>query len=308
VKAKPGRVYYLKDHLGSVRTSVDENGHVIGYDDYYPFGLTMLGRSSNTGNPNDNYKFTGHELDDEANLNIYYMIARGYDPVLGRFMQIDPVFDLYPDQSPYNYALNNPVFNIDPTGLCPEGFSKGDIWDPGDGSGPTLCGPEAEVTATQLPMQLTINHQRPNFFGVATAQTVAIAPAASVDGLVPLADIGVTAGALTAYSIALYKALTFESTEVVEVMLSSTDVTIDGTDIVLPKDPTVAPGEDWEWRGTGEVGSREGAWVNPKTGETLHNDLDHPPGKPPHWGYKDKNGNHWDVNPNTGAKTPTPNR
>jgi len=77
VKAKPGRVYYLKDHLGSVRTSVDENGHVIGYDDYYPFGLVMPGRSSNTGNPNDNYKYTGHELDDEAGLDIYYMIARG---------------------------------------------------------------------------------------------------------------------------------------------------------------------------------------------------------------------------------------
>ena len=38
----------------------------------YPFGLTMPGRSSNTANPNDNYKFAGYEKDDEASFNIVY--------------------------------------------------------------------------------------------------------------------------------------------------------------------------------------------------------------------------------------------
>ena len=45
--------------------------------DYYPFGLTMPGCSANTANPNDNYQFTGHELDDEAGLNLIHMGARG---------------------------------------------------------------------------------------------------------------------------------------------------------------------------------------------------------------------------------------
>jgi len=116
VKAKPGRVYYLKDHLGSVRTSVDENGHVIGYDDYYPFGLTMPGRSSNSGNPNDNYKYTGHELDNEANLDLYYAGARYLDPVLGRWLSIDPLASKFPGWSPYTYALNNPINMWDPDG------------------------------------------------------------------------------------------------------------------------------------------------------------------------------------------------
>jgi len=133
VKAKPGRVYYLKDHLGSVRTSVDENGHVIGYDDYYPFGLTMPGRSSNTGNPNDNYKYIGEELDDEAGLNLMHLNARMMDPVLGRFMHVDPIthtlkprelFDLHNGKhfgySPYAYVFNNPLKYTDPTGLSPE--------------------------------------------------------------------------------------------------------------------------------------------------------------------------------------------
>jgi hypothetical protein len=58
--------YYLTDHLGSIRTTIDGNtGAVLGYDDYYPFGLAMPGRSSNTGTPNDLNKFTGHERDIE---------------------------------------------------------------------------------------------------------------------------------------------------------------------------------------------------------------------------------------------------
>ena len=32
------RRYFLKDHLGSVRTTVDRNGNVVGHDDYYPLG------------------------------------------------------------------------------------------------------------------------------------------------------------------------------------------------------------------------------------------------------------------------------
>ena len=77
------RRYFLKDHLGSVRTTVDRNGNIVGRDDYYPFGLTMPWRSSNSSNPNDDYKFTGYELDDEARLTMYHANARGYDPVLG---------------------------------------------------------------------------------------------------------------------------------------------------------------------------------------------------------------------------------
>ena len=113
------RRYFLKDHLGSVRTTVDRNGNVVGRDDYYPFGLTMPWRSSNSSNPNDDYKFTGYELDNEARLTMYHAGARGYDPVINRFWQIDPLFDQGAQNgwSPYHYTMNNPLNRIDPTGL-----------------------------------------------------------------------------------------------------------------------------------------------------------------------------------------------
>lgn len=119
VKRYRERMYYLKDHLGSIRTTVDMNGNVVGYDDYYPFGLAMPERSVNTSNPNDDYKFTGYEKDDEGfapGKGIYHANARGYDPVLGRFMQIDPLADQFPGWTPYHYTHNNPVRYIDPLG------------------------------------------------------------------------------------------------------------------------------------------------------------------------------------------------
>ena len=93
----------------------------------------MPGRSSNSANPTDNYKFTGHERDTEANLTLDYMMARNYDPIIGRFLQIDPMYEVYPGWSPYTYTLNNPLLYIDPTGQtvqctsgddCPEWFIK----------------------------------------------------------------------------------------------------------------------------------------------------------------------------------------
>lgn len=53
LKAASAGRYFVTDHIGTIRATVDIDGNVLGYDDYYPFGLTMLGRSSNSANPND---------------------------------------------------------------------------------------------------------------------------------------------------------------------------------------------------------------------------------------------------------------
>ena len=106
--------YYLKDHLGSVRVTVDAEGVMVGYDDYYPFGQQIPGRSGNSGNPDDVFKFTSKELDEPTDL--YYFGARYYDPALGRWLSVDPMAEIYSSLSPYNYSANNPLVFIDPTG------------------------------------------------------------------------------------------------------------------------------------------------------------------------------------------------
>lgn len=50
-------------------------------------------------------------------------------------------------------------------------------------------------------------------------------------------------------------------------------------------DPEKSPGKNFEWRGKGDPSSGKGAWVNSKTGETLHPDLNHGEPYGPHWDY-----------------------
>lgn len=43
------------------------------------------------------------------------MLARNYDPHIGRFLQIDPAMEFV---SPFTYVGNNPLRLVDPTGMC----------------------------------------------------------------------------------------------------------------------------------------------------------------------------------------------
>jgi RHS repeat-associated protein len=114
------RYYYLKDHLGSIRVTLKDNGSVAGYDDYYPFGLQMPGRSSNTANTHADQKYTGHFLESEGNLGLYHAQARLYDPEVPRFYGVDAMRGDMPGWNPYHYTFNNPVRFVDPDGNMPQ--------------------------------------------------------------------------------------------------------------------------------------------------------------------------------------------
>ncbi|MFG2937130.1 polymorphic toxin-type HINT domain-containing protein [Streptomyces sp. NPDC048282] len=68
--------------------------------------------------------------------------AREYDPVLGRFISLDPVFEATSPQElgGYTYAGDNPVSESDPTGLfcdgCDSGGNNDSVWHEGKKSGP----------------------------------------------------------------------------------------------------------------------------------------------------------------------------
>ena len=60
-----------------------------------------------------------------------------------------------------------------------------------------------------------------------------------------------------------------------------------------PQDPSQPPGPDWVWKGKGEPGSQQGAWVKEKTGESLHIDRTHHGRE--HWDYVDPQGKEWRI-------------
>jgi RHS repeat-associated protein len=116
----PKTVYFLKDHLGSIRATVLDSATapVIGYDDYDPWGYPLALRTKAIPNAYlqgaSKNKFTGNEFDDDFGLNWGYHIDRFYDSHVGKWWVVDPV-----DQhslSPYVYGANNPVIFIDPFG------------------------------------------------------------------------------------------------------------------------------------------------------------------------------------------------
>ena len=109
--------YYHADHLGSTRIMTDASGTKISDCTYGPFGEEIGCSPSNASN---HYKFTGKERDSETGLDA--MGSRYHSSNMGRLMTPDPLmlqkqklFD--PQQwNMYQYARNNPLRFIDPTG------------------------------------------------------------------------------------------------------------------------------------------------------------------------------------------------
>ena len=63
------------------------------------------------------FKYNGMELSEELDLNVTEMVFRQYDPAIGRFNVIDEMAEAAVEITPYRFAMNNPIFFSDPTGL-----------------------------------------------------------------------------------------------------------------------------------------------------------------------------------------------
>lgn len=68
------------------------------------------------------YGFNSMEKDNEVkgNGNSYTTEFRQYDPRLGRWLSLDPLFQNFPWQSPYAAFDNNPIYYNDPLGAASE--------------------------------------------------------------------------------------------------------------------------------------------------------------------------------------------
>ena len=107
--------HYIKDHLGNVCAVVNANADtVVQRTMYYASGVPM---AQSWGRDTQPYMYNGKEFIEAHGWNTYDYGFRGFYATIGRFTSIDPLAEQTPWQSPYAYANNNFINNIDWMGL-----------------------------------------------------------------------------------------------------------------------------------------------------------------------------------------------
>jgi RHS repeat-associated protein len=110
--------YFHSNAIGSTTAVTDANGQVVERYKYSLFGMpTFMDASGNVipkSTIGNNILFQGREYEPETNF--YYYRFRHLDPIMGRFLQTDPMG--YQDSLNLYQAFNqNPVNFLDPYGL-----------------------------------------------------------------------------------------------------------------------------------------------------------------------------------------------
>jgi RHS repeat-associated protein len=109
--------YFHNDLSGSPMVATDASGNVVWKESYRPYGERLNNEAASS---NNKLWFAGKPY--EAGSGLSYMGARYYDPVLGRFMGVDPKGADPEDVHGFNryaYANNNPYKYVDPDGHSP---------------------------------------------------------------------------------------------------------------------------------------------------------------------------------------------
>jgi RHS repeat-associated protein len=115
--------YWHKDSLGSIVAVSNATGSVLERMAFDAWGKRVrdTGLADPSVNPtNGDRGFTGHEHLDE--MQLVHMNGRVYDPLLGKFLSVDPVVGNPNDLQTYNrysYVYNQPTRYADATGNCP---------------------------------------------------------------------------------------------------------------------------------------------------------------------------------------------
>jgi RHS repeat-associated protein len=102
--------YILTTNIQSVSVELDDQGNLISYEEYSPYGSTTYQLLLNK--VPKRYQFSGKERDESG---LYYFGARYYAPWLGRWASVDPI-GTGDGLNLFAYCGGNPVVMVDPNG------------------------------------------------------------------------------------------------------------------------------------------------------------------------------------------------
>ena len=105
--------FYSFDALGNTRELTGDAGALLNSYDYDAFGAATVVNEMVA----NSYRFVGRYGVAEDSTAVFYMRARSYDAMLGRFQSMDPILFNGGQINHYGYCANNPLQLVDPTGF-----------------------------------------------------------------------------------------------------------------------------------------------------------------------------------------------
>ncbi len=211
------------------------------------------------------YAYAGKRYDPETGL--IYFGKRFYDPNVRKWITPDP-FGPIDHANLYQYVFNNPLRYQDPTGASVGGYLIG--------LGEIVLG--GVIVAGALTLE------------VATVGGFTVGLGVAASSGFALMSLGLSTTTYHAPDMRLPRDFgkNIDLNYLDSLYKADPKPAYDGQ--TLGTDPSIPPDKEFEWKGKGKPGSKQGSWYNPSTGESLHPDLDHPPPIKPHWDYEGPNG------------------
>ena len=105
-------------------------GSLLQEEGYYPFGGTIKSISSSAALKLQScYKYnSGTALNEDLDVDYYETYFRNYDAQIGRFTGVDLMTENSYSVTPYQYALNDPLFYNDPFGAEEQAPDYSEFW------------------------------------------------------------------------------------------------------------------------------------------------------------------------------------